>query len=465
MKINDFINKIVGARQEDEDKRRSELILNILLFGSIVCFSIINIIRLIDIISNPLDRGLSILYTLAILFLFIFLFWLSRKGKIRLAAWLFITIYSLPMIYSFLTWGADLPAALLLSILIIVLFGILINTRLVILSALAINIFLIAVTYLQFNNSIPVVSYWRSEKHEVSDAIVYMVIILIIATVAWLFSREIRRALSRARRSEQELKEERDNLEKTVIEGTTQIREVEKEKKNQLYRLAEFGRLSSGIFHDLINPLTAVSLNLEQMQNDESRKVSGAKSCLDSAILASRRMESLIVSIKKQIQKESHLNTFSVSEEIEQIIQLLDHKTKKAKARIEFNNLKDISIYGDPVKFGQIITNLLCNAIEAYESNTDQEYKDNLIEIALKENEENIIIMVSDRGPGISPENIDKIFQPFFSTKAETGRGLGIGLSSTKNLAEKDFKGSLKVTSELNKGACFQFSFPKTYEK
>jgi len=460
-----FIKTIIKARHPKEDIRRRELILNILLIGSIVCFLIINIIRVIDLLSHPDDRGLPIIYTLAILFFFIFLFWLSKKGKIKTASLLLITIYSLPMIFSFINWGADLPAALLLSILIIALFGILINHKMVFVSAIIINLFLILLTYFQGNNKIAVINYWRSEKHEISDAIVYMVIILIITAVTWLFSREISRALVRARRSEWALKEERDNLEIKVIERTAQVKEMEKEKINQLYRLAEFGRLSSGIFHDLINPLTAVSLNLEQIQNSQKHELSDAKTCLDQAIIASRKMEDLIISIKKQIQKESSLTTFSINNEIKQIIQLLGYKARKAEIEISFQSKNIIIIYGDPIKFNQIMTNLICNAIESYETKILGEETDKIIKIELAENEKEIILEIIDHGSGIAPENINKIFQPFFSTKIENGRGLGLGLSSSKNLIEKDFNGSINISSVLNKETRFSVTFPKKYEK
>jgi len=456
-----IISQLLKPRSLDEDTKRQELILNILLAFSIFCFLIINVIRLIDVIDNPQDRGLPIIYTLLILAFFLFLFWLSRKGWIRTSAWLLIITYSLPMFYSFTFWGADVPAALLLAVLIITLFGVLISARLVLISTLAINFFLIILTHYQTTGAITMQNYWRLENHDIADAIVYAVLFIVIAIVAWLFAQEIKKALSRARTSEAELRKERDLLEVKVKERTKQIRQMEAEKINQLYRLAEFGRLSSGIFHDLVNPLTAVSLNLEQINSEGQNQISNAKSYLQQAILATRKMENLIISIKKQIQQDNNSSLFSINKEIEQIIQILAYKARRAGVQLNFSATEKVSHYGNAVKLGQIITNLICNSIEAY----DQLASDNkLVNIKLAINEESVVITVTDWGCGIKTENLEKIFDHFFSTKQENGRGLGIGLASTRYLVEKDFQGQIKVTSQPGQGTKFIINFPQKHE-
>ena len=457
---------LVRPKPLDEDLKRRQLILNVLLWFSIFCFSILNIIRIIDVTTKPHDRGLPLIYTLLILAFFIGLRWLSKISRIKIASWLLLIAYSLPMFYSFIHWGADLPAALLLTVLIIILSGILIGDKLVLTTAILINIFLIVLTYLQSNHLIAFNSYWRSDQHDIGDAICYSVLFLVIASVAWLFCKEIKRALDRARKSEAELRQERDSLEIRVIERTQQLHQAETEKISQLYRLAEFGRLSSGIFHDLINPLTAVSLNLEQIRDETASKISDAKSYLGQALLATRKMEGLIASIKKQIQQESNLTEFSVNEEIKQITQILAYKARRAQVQIDFLSSAETKLYGDAVKFGQIVINLLANAIEASTESAsglkNTTIKKITVELALQENK--IIITVSDQGAGIAPADLPKIFEPFFSTKKTPladGGGLGIGLASTKNIVENDFGGTITVASQPGQGSCFVVSLPK----
>jgi two-component system NtrC family sensor kinase len=250
-------------------------------------------------------------------------------------------------------------------------------------------------------------------------------------------------------------------LEIKVVERTQQLRQTEAEKINQLYRLAEFGRLSSGIFHDLINPLTAISLNLEQIKDETKNKISSTKSYLGQALLATHKMEGLIAGIKKQIQQESHLMIFSASEEIEQIIQILAYKARRANVSIDFQKKAEIKLYGDAIKFGQIISNLLANAIEAseiYDGQADTNGRE--VKIILVSRDNTAVISVSDQGQGINSENIKKIFEPFFSTKKESGRGLGLGLASAKNITEKNFSGQIAVSSQLGRGSLFTVTLP-----
>jgi signal transduction histidine kinase len=289
-----------------------------------------------DVLAGVGDIGMPITYTLLILLFFIFLLWLSKKGRIKTAAWLLIITYSLPMFYSFIAWGGDLPAALLLAVLIIALCGILIGQRFVLIATAAINLFLIGLTYLHNRGLMAIDNSWREGRHEIADAIAYAVIFLVIAGVCWLFCRGLNHALKRARQSEKALKQERDLLEIKIIERTQELRQAEEKKINQLHRVAEFGRLSSGIFHDLVNPLTALSLNLEQIKNGEDNKIGDSKSYLSQALLATRKMSDLIVSIKSQIKADGNQKEFSVNEEIKQIIQILSYKARQANIHLDF---------------------------------------------------------------------------------------------------------------------------------
>jgi two-component system NtrC family sensor kinase len=231
------------------------------------------------------------------------------------------------------------------------------------------------------------------------------------------------------------------------------------EKIEQLYRLAEFGRLSSGVFHDLINPLTAVSLNLEQIKKDDQDNLINAKDCLHQAIAASHKMEDLIDCIKRSIRQEDLKTTFSPRTEIDSIIKILDYKVRKANIKIDFKKSEEINLYGNPVKFSQIIINLISNSIDAYEASGGTTLK--TINIHLTSNNNQMTLEVNDQGEGINNENLSKIFQPFFSTK--NGRGLGLGLSSSKNIVEKEFFGSINVKSIPNQKTSFTVIMPLGY--
>ncbi len=457
-----IINRLAVKLHFTGDKDRQKNILDILLSLSIGTFAIINVIRVIDLIIYPNDHGLPIWSTLLILIFLLALAVLSRYNQTRFASILLIFLYSLPALYSLTFWGADLPAGLLLAVLVITMSAALLGASFAFGTTFLIISILISLTWLQNEQLIIIQDYWRQENNQLADAIVYSLLILIIAGIAWLFAHGIKQTLARVQASEQALKDERDSLEIKVIERTKELRLVEREKISQLSRFAELGKLSSGIFHDLINPLTAVSLNLEQicgesehMKPEESR-ISHAKICLNQALLATHRMEKLLAGVKKQLRKETGVSIFNPSQEIAEIIEILAYKARRADVTIELSGGNQLSLTGDAVKFGQIIINLLANAIDASE-NLKMAQR---IIVMLDSNQDNLQITIKDEGAGIAPENMPKIFEPFFSTKKISGRGLGIGLSLTKDLIEDSFGGSIRVSSQLNRGTIFLVLLP-----
>ena len=125
------------------------------------------------------------------------------------------------------------------------------------------------------------------------------------------------------------------------------------DKIGQLYRLAEFGRISSGIFHDLINPLTAVSLNLEQINKSQEHTETSEK--IEQAVTAAKRMETLVTSVKKQLKQEECQKQFSLSKEIKSMLEFSKYRALKNKIEIKFRYQEEIELFGDPLKFSQII--------------------------------------------------------------------------------------------------------------
>ncbi len=462
-KMKRIINKLISSHDHQNKPSVRGLILNILLLFSLITFFIINLIRLGDFFLHPQTKGLPFWVTAGMLVLFIVLYLLSKRGFIKTAASVFLSLYSIPPLYCLLFWGSDLPAALLMAVLGIIVAGVLFGETAVLFGALFLTIFLISVTKMQADNLLPVHDYWRLEKAETADAIVYSALFLIIAIIAWLFCFNTKRALERARNSEEALKKERDNLEIKVQERTAQLRRAESEKISQLYRLAEFGRLSSGIFHDLVNPLTAISLNLGLVEENNQRNIANAKSCLAQAMSATKKIEGMVSSIKKQLQKEGEERPLQLKEEVEEVTKILTYKARKSSVDLTVKGDDKLTVNGDPVKFSQIILNLIANAIDACEEKSCE--KSHLVTVDLSQENNFAKITVSDNGCGISQENISKIFEPFFSTKKKSGRGLGIGLSSTKDLIEKYFHGHIEVFTQENYGSRFTVYLPFNYEQ
>jgi len=233
--------------------------------------------------------------------------------------------------------------------------GVLIDTKFAFIITILISVSLFVIFYLQHEKIILVDTTWMDEPLHLRDVEIYVVTLVIIATVSWLFNREIEKALYRARSSEKALKKERNFLEIKVEERTKELKQTQLEKMSQLYRFAEFGRLTSGFFHDLANPLTDLSLNLERLSTKET------SSLLKRAINGTKRMESFIGIARKQIQKQEVKTNFSVPDEIKQAIQVLSHKAREEGVKIYFPRTNNLEIYGNPLRFYQLVTNLLSN--------------------------------------------------------------------------------------------------------
>lgn len=473
-----FCLSLILPKSKNEDIQRSEFILNILLLSIIILFAVAFLIASIDYLSKaPNYRGLSPFVDMAIFLFFITLFILSRKGCVLLSSLLLICIIFLFATYMGYRWGVDLPAEILLYSVIIVMSGILISTRFAFITTLIICATVIITGYLHNLGTVEVNRYWVNQTWTVSEITVASILFFVIATVSWLSNREIEKSLKRARKSEAELKAERDSLEIKVEERTKELKEVQAEKMTQLYRFAEFGRLSSGLFHDLINPLNAVSLNIGQLKNQvaiggretavpvDLSAIASVKadvsaqaiSCVDRAVSAAKRLEGMVTAVRKQLARQENKTNFSLKEEIEGVISVLSHKAQKEGVIMRFLFNEDISLFGDAMKFNQIALNLIANAIDAYSMVRGLRSKG--VVISLKQNGDNAVFAVKDWGVGIPNENKQKIFEPFFTTKAEAG-GIGIGLSMTKRITEKDFGGDIEVLTKEGEGSEFVARFP-----
>ncbi len=459
-----FLYKLIEPKSKDEDSKRHEFILNILLLGTIILSLIASTLILIQ--STELGtsyRGLPLGLSLIIFSVFLFLYSLSKTGHFNIAAYVFIGIYFIATTYFIYKWGADIPIGLLFYGLIIVMSGIIVSSRFAFTVTLIISFTLFIMGYLQVNQIIFPNLYWKKEFFRTIDLIIYVVTLSIIAIVSWLSNREIEKSLKRARKSEKDLQRERDSLEVKVEKRTQELKKSQTEKVSQLYRFAEFGQLSAGLFHDSINLLSAIYLNLKQVKNSERKEIIDTRLHLDRVVKITKRMEDFIIAVRKQIIQQEIETNFSLSKEINQVIQVLSYKAREANVEINFSCPRNIKTRGDPIKFDQLITNLICNAIDAYEK-IDGNKQAREILIKLSEENNNICLCVQDWGIGIPEEHIDKIFEPLFTTKG-FDKGTGIGLSIVKKIIEKDFEGSIKVESEQGKGTKFIIEFPVKYEQ
>ncbi len=221
-----------------------------------------------------------------------------------------------------------------------------------------------------------------------------------------------------------------------------------KEKISQLHSLAKIGYLATGIFHDLISPLNAISLNLNQAKKEKSNFSKKIENYINQALVAALNMENLLLSVREQINGQTKKSKFNLKTEIKKIIKIINYQSKKEQVEITLNINSRLTIFGSKIKLNRVLINLLSNAIDACIKTNKPRKK---IKIIAQKIKKTTIIQIIDNGCGI-PDNIkNQLFKPFFSDK----NGLGLGLSLSQQIIKQDFKGQIKTFS-TKKNTIFQ---------
>lgn len=450
------------SKSTSEDEARREFILNILLIGIILLLTIL----FVPIVTTKIELGSQYtgipLLTFSIIWLFFAaLFAASRFSYFRIVSYIFIGVYFVATTWGAWQWGPDVPAILLsyslLTIMAVILIGSLFGSML----ALGSVLIIIVLGYMQVYGLYTPFLDWKNQPLRLNDLVTFAAILLCSLLVSWLYNREIERSLRRARASEAALKQERDLLEVKVEERTREIKQIQMERLSQVYHLAEFGRVSSGLFHDLINPLTAVMLNAKQLKDIDAREVAKAQGALARTLSATERMQGFIDALRRQLTHGAAQVKvpFLLNEEIEKAITVLSHKARISSVEIVFRTQAALQFEGDPIKFYQVATNLISNALDAYEGISEGN-QPRQVKVKLEAEGNSIRLTVQDFAGGIPAQHLEKIFEPFFTTKP-VDKGTGIGLSSTMHVVEQTFNGTIRVESELGKGSIFIVEFPR----
>lgn len=224
------------------------------------------------------------------------------------------------------------------------------------------------------------------------------------------------------------------------------------DRLSELERFAAIGRLSASLLHEINNPLTAAMLWLEQCS---ARKSPHIRHVRNNIHLLQRYVEAA----RQQIRCGGQCQEFELEPELAQVRSILRPLAKRRGINLRFVSAKGLRLYGDPVKFQQIVANLVRNAIDAYDS-CPPERRHRPVRLIAGSSLSGLRIIVSDRGCGIDKEQMPQLFQPFYSTKSSSGNGLGIGLFAVKRSIEKDFKGTITVRSSRRKGTSFTVKLP-----
>ncbi len=405
-------------------------------------------------------RGGSLFLVVFISILLFIALQLFRKGYAKIVTGFFLCLLFLINLFIVYTSGATNIFAIMFTIIYIIFASVILKGWNFFSSIL---LFLICYTVLgvsEVKNVIEPNINWKTAPTSYGDIVSVTIVLAVITLIFWIFNNELRKNIEMLKESELMIKKERDLLEEKVVERTKQLQVEQAERINQLSRFAEFGRLANGIFHDLINPLTALSLNLNQIKKFET-SATELDEYINGALIAANNMNKLIGSSKNYLQHKIHNSSFCVKNEVEDICQILKLKAQKIGVKLVSFVPNNIVIYGNRTRFSQLMSNLILNAIEAYNCSKKNmnNFKQKQIEISSELNKQNITITVKDYACGIDPNIKITTFEPFYSSKSNFGN-TGIGLTMCKDIVESDFSGTIDVESKHLKGSKFIITIP-----
>lgn len=235
--------------------------------------------------------------------------------------------------------------------------------------------------------------------------------------------------------------------------------------KNKLFeqdKIASVGLLSSGIMHEINNPLSFVQGNVEYLMEEfdnysnlDQEELNDLKDALSDINTGVTQIKKIAEGLKKYIFQGDvdEKVTVDLVEEINTVLVISKNEYKYyANVEVEFDKTLTYTVVGYASKLKQVLMNLVINASHAISSMKKE--KLGKISIQLKSTSDQIWLIVKDDGCGMAPETISRIFEPFFTTKS-VGVGSGLGLSVTRQIIEDDHNGVIICESEINQGTTF----------
>ncbi|MGB3366722.1 MAG: PAS domain S-box protein [Acidaminobacteraceae bacterium] len=233
-------------------------------------------------------------------------------------------------------------------------------------------------------------------------------------------------------------------------------------------KIASLGLLTTGIMHEINNPLSYIQGNVNYLL-EEIEKMSGKeldiheefKETLIDVAIGVKQIKDIADGLKKYIFKDKSESPVEVDivDVINEVLKISKNEYKYyANIKFEYDKKNNYLVLGFASKLKQVIMNLIINSSHAIAEKKMQSL--GLINIQLENLDEYVEIRFLDNGIGINEEILKKIFEAFFTTK-KSGVGSGLGLSITKDIIENDHNGSIYCESEVGVGTNFIIKIPK----
>jgi C4-dicarboxylate-specific signal transduction histidine kinase len=224
-------------------------------------------------------------------------------------------------------------------------------------------------------------------------------------------------------------------------------------------RVAMLGQLSASIAHEVIQPITATVTNAHAallLLGREPPDLETARQALAQIVQDGMRAGAIVDRIRAVMKKApSRKVRLDINEAIREVIELTRGEILKNGVSVRTKLAEHLPlIRGDRVQLQQIVLNLIMNAIAM--NDVSKGSRDLLIS-TVQDQSSGVLVCVRDSGPGLNPDSLERLFDPFYTTKAG---GMGMGLSICRSIAEAH-GGRLWAAANAPQGASFHFSLPR----
>jgi len=232
-----------------------------------------------------------------------------------------------------------------------------------------------------------------------------------------------------------------------------------REELAHVARLATMGELTTSLAHEISQPLAAIRSNAEAAQRFLSQAapdISEARQILDDIIRDDRRAGEVVHRVQSLVRKERPIRDFlDLNQTIQEVVGLIRSEFLLHGLSITLELSPDLKmIRGDRVQLQQVILNLVLNSAAAMK-HAPRAQRRIIVRTAMQDSG-TVKVFVTDFGTGIDKNNIERLFEPFYTTKPE---GLGMGLSISQGIV-KAHGGTLQASNNPEGGATFAFTLP-----
>ncbi len=437
--------RLRSVRMKDDlpENKARENVLRILLRGTTIITGLFFVLLLLSYFAagNTQVRGRLIINLLVLLYLIVAIV-LERRGKHQLSAGMLVVGYVGVAGLAAWTWGINLPLASLVMCVTITLAGIVLGARYALYAAATVSGVVLAIqTFTTSKVHIPDQSWQSKAPSQFGDAIGYCLLFFILGLVAWIFGRQIERSLSQAREAEAALLQEKKQLSIRLKERTDKLRATQLKEVQQLYRFAELGQMSTAMLHELANHLTVLTLDIEGLEpnSQQSQAIERAKQSIS-------HLDGLVAKVSRQLKEKGEVRTFNVRHSLEAAFTTVRPKAVEAEVELKLvlkGAARYLQVRGDPTRFGQVMTILITNAVEASVVSVEAEQRRS-VKVSVLAGPKAVEIRISDWGAGINASEKAKLFKPFYTTKEN---GMGIGLFITRKIIQTHFRGTVALES------------------